>query len=503
MKYKERILLFSLVFVLALINIMNISRWNSMESQNVTNNGTQSVQKSVRQTNLNHSRGASVFENQIKNNVSKGNFPIRVLPTVKTSYSSDFVNYSDPNVDYLLKKLFNFSNVMFDFGELEKIKFEELVDKLHKPVTRRRYLSGLRYPKIHSNKSWLQFQRNIHQTALYDPMETDIKNLLHDITRQRIVRTKLKSGGTQIKLLISFQNGGSALVKPMRFAREVETIPDHYYFSDYERHHAEIAAFHLDWVMGFYRVPPTAGRTINMTSEILNVAEKNLRRKFFKSPVGNLCFYGDCEYYCDAEHAICGKPDLIEGSFATFLPSLDEADRVSWLNPWRRSYSKYKKASWETNSDYCEGVKQEAIYKNNRRLVELIDMHIFDFLIGNMDRHHYQTYREFGNNTFYVHYDNGRGFGKTKHDELSILAPLYQCCQLSYETFLKLVKLYIGPRRLSDIMRKSLAKDSLNPILTESHLFALDRRVIKILKEVNKCIRKGNHIRDVIIHKPY
>lgn len=30
------------------------------------------------------------------------------------------------------------------------------------------------------------------------------------------------------------------------------------------------------------------------------------------------------------------------------------------------------------------------------------------FLIGNMDRHHYETFEEFGNETFLIHLDNGR-----------------------------------------------------------------------------------------------
>ena len=57
-----------------------------------------------------------------------------------------------------------------------------------------------------------------------------------------------------------------------------------------------------------------------------------------------------------------------------------------------------------------------------------MDLAIFDFLMGNMDRHHYETFKLFGNDTFPVHLDHGRAFGRSSHDEMSILAPLYQVC---------------------------------------------------------------------------
>ncbi|CDQ97993.1 unnamed protein product [Oncorhynchus mykiss] len=47
-----------------------------------------------------------------------------------------------------------------------------------------------------------------------------------------------------------------------------------------------------------------------------------------------------------------------------------------------------------------------------------------------MDRHHYETFEKFGNESFIIHLDNGRGFGKHSHDEVSILVPLSQCCRL-------------------------------------------------------------------------
>ena len=237
-----------------------------------------------------------------------------------------------------------------------------------------------------------------------------------------------KEGGTQLKLIITFDDGGQALMKPMRFPRDQETLPNHFYFTDYERHNAEVAAFQLDRVLGFRRAIPVTGRSLNITKDIYALAEGDLLKTFFISPAGNLCFHGKCSYYCDTSHAICGSPDTLEVSLATFLPSKSLVPRKTWRHPWRRSYHKRRKAAWENDPDYCDIVKEVSPYNRGRRLLDVIDLAILDFLMGNMDRHHYETFKPFGNDTFPIHLDHGRAFGKSAHDEISILAPLYQVC---------------------------------------------------------------------------
>jgi len=69
-----------------------------------------------------------------------------------------------------------------------------------------------------------------------------------------------------------------------------------------------------------------------------------------------------------------------------------------------------------------------------------MDMSVLDFLTGNMDRHHYETFQMFGNDTFTVHLDHGRGFGKAFHDEMSILSPIRQCCILRKSTLRTLLR---------------------------------------------------------------
>nr|XP_060633043.1 extracellular serine/threonine protein kinase FAM20C-like [Anolis sagrei ordinatus] len=361
--------------------------------------------------------------------------------------------------------------------------------------------TGASLPKHDPNPPWLRFYAGINRYELYARHDPTRQALMEDLATQKIIHTVQKPGGTQLKLIMTFPNHGQALFKPMKQTRDQETPADFFYFSDFERHNAEISAFHLDRILDFRRIPPVSGRLVNITKEIRDITtDKKLFKTFYISPAGNVCFFGECSYYCSTEHALCGKPDQLEGSMAALLPDKEVADRRSWRSPWRRSYSKNKKAEWELDENYCTGVRETPPYDKTSRLLDLIDMTVLDFLMGNMDRHHYETFQKFGNNTFFLHLDNGRGFGRHSHDEMSILTPLRQCCIIKKSTFLRLQLLATEPYRLSDVMRESLALDRLTPVLSEPHLEALDRRLQKVLAMVRGCMEKGRHEETVVIN---
>ncbi|XP_055074205.2 extracellular serine/threonine protein kinase FAM20C [Misgurnus anguillicaudatus] len=349
---------------------------------------------------------------------------------------------------------------------------------------------------------WLRFHLGISRWQMYGHKDPNLPVLIKQLATHRIVSAVQKSGGTQVKLVMSFPNYGQALFKPMKQERHEETNVNLYYFSDFERHNAEIAAFHLDRILGFRRMPPVVGRLVNVIKEIKDVTtDHKLATTFFTSPVGNSCFYGQCSYYCSTEHAICGRPRIIEGSMATMLPDMSLAPRRSWRSPWRRSYSRSKLAVWETDPDYCDSVKTSPPYDRGTRLVDLIDMSILDFLMSNMDRHHYETFEKFDNDTFIIHLDNGRAFGRYSKDEPSILAPLVQCCRVRRSTLLRLRLLSLPEYRLSDVMRASLSQDPLTtvaPLLTEPHLSALDRRLATVIESIQECLQQHLLHSDVI-----
>lgn len=183
-----------------------------------------------------------------------------------------------------------------------------------------RHLSEVANFKLRANASiWEHFHLGISNEALYESDQL-VSHILHSMATVPFAAISQKEGGTQFKLIVELEDGGEALYKPMRFPREQETLPDHFYFTDFERHNAEIAAFHLDRLLGFRRAVPVTGRHINITRDIYELAQADLLKTFFISPAGNLCFHGKCSYYCDTSHALCGHPDTTEASLAAFLP---------------------------------------------------------------------------------------------------------------------------------------------------------------------------------------
>uniref|UniRef100_A0A8C5P1W2 FAM20A, golgi associated secretory pathway pseudokinase n=1 Tax=Jaculus jaculus TaxID=51337 RepID=A0A8C5P1W2_JACJA len=365
-------------------------------------------------------------------------------------------------------------------------------NRRHKIYREQLNLTSLDPPvQLRPEASWVQFHLGINRHGLYSRASPVVSKLLHDMTHFPTISSDYSQDEKALLGACDCSQSKCSLLKSQSRAqqRDEETPEDFFYFIDFQRHNAEVAAFHLDRILDFRRVPPTVGRLVNVTKEILEVTKNEiLQSVFFVSPANNVCFFAKCPYMCKTEYAVCGNPHLLEGSLSAFLPSLNLAPRLSVPNPWIRSYSLAGKEEWELNPLYCDTVKQIYPYNSSNRLLNVIDMAIFDFLIGNMDRHHYEMFTKFGDDGFLIHLDNARGFGRHSHDEISILAPLSQCCMIKKKTLSHLQLLAQDDYRLSDVMRESLLGDQLAPILIEPHLLALDRRLQIILRTVRNCI---------------
>ncbi|VFV22318.1 protein fam20a-like [Lynx pardinus] len=239
----------------------------------------------------------------------------------------------------------------------------------HKMYQEQLNLTSLDAPlQLQLDASWIRFHLGISRHGLYPRSSPVVRQLLQDMRRSPTISADysqdekallgacdctqiVKPSGVHLKLVLRFSDFGKAMFKPMRQQRHEETPADFFYFIDFQRHNAEIAAFHLDRILDFRRVPPTVGRLVNVTKEILEVTKNEiLQSVFFVSPASNVCFFAKCPYMCKTEYAVCGNPHLLEGSLSAFLPSLNLAPRLSVPNPWIRSYSLAGKEDPRTSS---------------------------------------------------------------------------------------------------------------------------------------------------------
>ncbi|CAI8055918.1 Glycosaminoglycan xylosylkinase [Geodia barretti] len=319
----------------------------------------------------------------------------------------------------------------------------------------------------------------------------DMDSILHAMATYPILSFDVGHRGTQLKASMFLGEQRTAF-KPRRYQRDEVIQGDPY--AGFDRHNAEIAGFHLDGLLGFRIAPPVVGRRVNLTY-VWPVTTDTLRNTYFKDTYGNTCFYGKC-YYCRKEEAACANGEVMEGSVTLWLPEWYELK--TRRHPYQRTYRPNHKAKWETDDLYCNNYiisKSDSDYFYG--LLEFTDSCIFDFLMGNADRHHYETYAKASKHGKLLHIDNGKSFGNPYHDEMSILAPLQQCCRVRQSTWDRLQELIHSEPSLSQRLDQSMRRDPAYPILTSLHLQAIDRRLDIIDKSIRDCF--AAHGRDTVL----
>lgn len=333
---------------------------------------------------------------------------------------------------------------------------------------------------------WTLWKEMVKSRQITSPIDNDsVNTILEALMYKPIIAAGVGYKGTQLKATLILEGKQRVVFKPMRYSRDyvVEGNP----YSGFDRHNGEIAAFHLDRILGFYRAPPVVGRKINLEEEVEPIGEKRLMDTFFKEG-GNTCFYGVC-HYCKKAEAACANGTIMEGSVTLWLPP--GWHLRNWRHPWQRTYREDKRATWEIDNNYCKTkVTKTPPYDSGPRLLDIMDTAMFDFLIGNADRHHYETVKDEGDKGMLLHLDNAKSFGNPHHDEISILAPIYQCCRIRRSTWNRFRSISKQKTPLSEILRKSTKDDPVAPVLSDLQFKAIDRRLRIAMNTLQRCIEE-------------
>lgn len=302
--------------------------------------------------------------------------------------------------------------------------------------------------------------------------------VIHSLKSAKILAAENGIKGTQLKLSLILEGGQVVAFKPKWYERD-DIQQD--ILSGWDRHNGEIAAFHLARLLDLRRTPIAVGRKINLMTDIVPVASRNLTKTFLMKD-GNQCIYGQC-YYCKPDTPVCAEGDVLEGVVILWLPQRYKIGRIT--SPWIRSYRPKVHKRWEIDDTYCDKLITTSPYNKGPRLLDIIDAAILDYLVGNADRHHMETLGRTEESMLLI-MDNGKSFGNPNEDEPSILAPLKQCCRIRESMWHSLLILQDGV--LSTMLRRMLDQDSIAPVLDEKYYTALDRRLLHVLDAVRDCI---------------
>lgn len=337
------------------------------------------------------------------------------------------------------------------------------------------FVKSLKRSERDMKSVWQDVNAAVSKQGLFKIANTYLGDALHALQTGRIIKADLDKRGTQLKLLLTLEGGATVIFKPKWYFKE-KVIQGPVYAGK-DRHVSEILAFYLSAVLNKPFVPISVQRQINLNTEIVPVAtEQLLQTKFIKKNL--TCIYGKC-FYCKKEDPICA--DLSGNLVGTVILNLD-VNLKNNRSPWQRTYKNNKKALWEIKDDYCKSLNGKI---SKKRLYDLVDTAIFDFLIQNGDRHHYETLDD-----RVVWIDNGKGLGNPNIHHIDILAPLYQCCMLRADTWTRLQALAGG--MLSEKIRKM---PDLEEIIWTQHFAAMDQRLLIIFATVEFCKNKNkeNH----------
>ncbi|RWS31781.1 glycosaminoglycan xylosylkinase-like protein [Leptotrombidium deliense] len=348
---------------------------------------------------------------------------------------------------------------------------------------------------------WRIAEKWIKARELLPESAPQLSALQKALSSSLITKADVTQKGTQLKLLLHLSGGQLVFFKPKRY--EIDHIVRGPPYAGLDRHNGEIAAFQLSRLLGMRYAPVATGRRLHIENEIKPVATERLLRTFLKSNESNVacrkklnasvfsnCFYGQC-YYCSPQKCVC--PDYngyLEGSIILLLP--ERLVLHQYRNPWQRTYKHNVVATWEQDPYFCFNTAMNNL-EMEPRILDLIDISVFDYLIGNADRHHYEVFKEFKDSAVLL-FDNGKSFGNAYWDEFTILAPLYQCCVIRKSTYERLLLFASTRKGLSGALYDLLSTYEQNPILSDANFDAINRRLQTVISLVNVCINSTNKV---------
>lgn len=280
------------------------------------------------------------------------------------------------------------------------------------------------------------------------------------LARAPIVEATPNKGGASISIRLRFEDGHRAVWKPEQTGRPTNPM-------------AEIAAFHVDRLLGFGRTAVVVGRRMRAHELRAALVASGADEAYLKR-------FDEVVTVRDRE----GRSPAIRGAAIAWHngPLIDEEVAPAWLTE-----------ALEMPADPGDAGARAPLpliaEPLRSRVLERSDLMVFDFLIDNADR-------DSGGNILHlrsktgplIFLDQGAAFGDGRLARRVSLAPkLATFCRFRKQTIAALRAFTTSEQNLGAWLESSLSRDPLAPVLGPAHIAAIGARSKEVLSQVEAC----------------
>jgi hypothetical protein len=339
-------------------------------------------------------------------------------------------------------------------------------------------------------------------------------------TRQIISIVPMKSSGLSVLHLVTLIAGDaptSSPLSPRSSALLVVFKAEQMNVQHFENFRAEVAAFHIDRILKFYKTPPVIGMKLSFHEFLSKLTlsshqhcelckndtylprSGDIYLRYLRKKLIVRDRLGSVVNFFTANTSLQNHKELfIWGCGIKYVPHLVDA------SPW---------SDWKTalSKEIAELHTISALQR--QRLQEYTQMHLFDFIIDNRDRYSGNNIVSEGDEGPLVFLDNGQAFWRTPHSvprgELNVSAFLTErtftqiigtpkrknefLCKFPNQSVTTLLSFWAQHHNnLSAVLIRSirtyepLAEEVLS-FFTLEHFYELDLRFERIIQHVKRC----------------
>ncbi|KAK3580852.1 hypothetical protein CHS0354_032912 [Potamilus streckersoni] len=339
---------------------------------------------------------------------------------------------------------------------------------------------------------WNAMDRLINNQSLYPDGEF-VDEAIAALRKSRIIRADIwgaRVSTSSYKWQLTLEGGQKVLFKPaiVNITNKERTSDC---VSGCEHPQYEITGFTLNRLFKLKNMPYATGRRLSWANEIEPVATDALLNATIVLEDGDVCVKWAC--YQMRPKTYCFKKGVIEGAIIYWLDNRLVRERYQSKGTAHHEFHVRGRRLDEFQTlmpgekDFCQEFRQIRTYRKDNTFGHVLDMAVVDYIMLNYDTKHTYIANNCSKAAINLNIIVDYGLSFCPVDDVILLAPIYQCCNIRRKIYDALLKHQFN---FTKVFLTATSDDPLFPLLLEQDVIDMHNRLRTILALVNICMKK-------------